>query len=143
MNLPPSGRFSFIQKAAPAQERRRGLVVAAGLVPLTALIVGVNLYVATRNTLYSAPEHPARVIDWSDYEPDRSFGKRLVRPVRPPSLRIPGERPRLGGDTTLLPLYGAVAQAVCTGQCFGYFRDSYFISVLCIVFLKSWQVSKK
>ena len=122
------GFLSGTRKAAPALERRRGLVVAAGLVPLTALIVGVNLYVATRNTLYSAPDVPEREIDWSDYEPDRSFGNRLVRPVRPPSLRIPGERPRLGGDTTLLPLYGAVAQAVCAGQCFGSFRDSYFIS---------------
>lgn len=116
------------KKAAPAQERRHGLVVAAGLVPLTALIVGVNLYVATRNTLYSAPDVPEREIDWCDYEPDRSFGNRLVRPVRPPSLRIPGERPRLGGDRTLLPLYGAAAQAVCAGQCVDSLHDSYFVS---------------
>ena len=122
------GFLSGTRKAAPALERRHGLVVAAGLVPLTALIVGVNLYVATRNTLYSAPDVPEREIDWCDYEPDRSFGNRLVRPVRPPSLRIPGERPRLGGDRTLLPLYGAAAQAVCAGQCVDSLHDSYFVS---------------
>lgn len=122
------GFLSGTRKAAPAQERRRGLAVAAGLVSLAALIVGVNLYVASRNTLYSAPAVPDREIVWQAYRPGGSLGNRLVRPVRPPSLWIPGERPRLGGDTTLLPLYGAVAQAVCAKQCFDYFHDSYFIN---------------
>ena len=55
------------KKAAPAQERRRGLVVAAGLVPLTALIVGVNLYVATRSTLHSVPDTPKRESLWQEH----------------------------------------------------------------------------
>lgn len=106
------------RKVSPAQKRRRGLAAAAGLIVLTALIVSVNLYLVARNTLYSAPEHPGREIDWSDYEPARRFGNRLVRPVTLPSLLISDRWLRLGGDTTLLPLYGAVAQAVYSDQDF-------------------------
>ncbi len=94
------GFLSGTRKAAPALERRRGLAVAAGLVTLAALIVGVNLYVAARNTLHSVPDTPKREIDRRDYEPGRSFENRLVRPVRPPSLWIPGDSPRPGGRYT-------------------------------------------
>ena len=52
------GFLSGTRKVAPARELRRGLGVAAGLVALTALIVGVNLYVASRNTQPSVPEVP-------------------------------------------------------------------------------------
>ena len=61
------GFLSGTRKAAPALERRRGLVVAAGLAALAALTVGVNLYVATRGTLHSVPDTPKRESLWQEH----------------------------------------------------------------------------
>lgn len=72
------GFLSGTRKAAPARELRRGLGVAAGLAALTALTVGVNLYVATRGTLHSAPDTPKREILWQEHRND----DRSVSPLK-------------------------------------------------------------
>lgn len=100
------------RKAAPAQAYRAGFVRMAGYVALSALIIGVNLHSIVSRTFYEPSDRSFPESEWLIAYWPADSGNILARPATPPSLRITSAYPRLGGDITLLPLFGAVSLAV-------------------------------
>lgn len=105
------GVFWGARKSAPAQQAGKGLLRMAGYTGLAAIVIVANLYGIVDNTLYRSEGDAGKDIYLPSYLPSVS-SNHLVRPESPPSLRIVANYPRLNGDVSLLPLYGAVARAV-------------------------------
>lgn len=105
------GAFWGARKHAPARERSNGLIRMAGYIGLAFVVIGTNLYGIVSNTLYGARDNSGNDIFLPAYFPFENKGF-LAEPATPPSLRIAAAYPLIGGDIHLLPLYGAVVQAV-------------------------------
>lgn len=105
------GVFWGARKSAPAQQAGKGLLRMAGYTGLAFIVIVANLYGIVDNTLYRSEGDAGKDIYLPSYLPSVS-SNHLVRPESPPSLRIVANYPRLNGDVSLLPLYGAVARAV-------------------------------
>lgn len=105
------GVFGGARKSAPVRQVGSGLLRMAGYTGLAAIVIGANLYGIVDNTLYRSEGDAGKEIYLPSYLPSVSNND-LVGPASPPSLRIEANYPRLNGDISLLPLYGAVARAV-------------------------------
>lgn len=105
------GAFWGARKHAPARERSNGLIRMAGYIGLAFVVIGANLYGIVSNTLYGERDNSGNEIFLPAYFPFENKGF-LADPVPPPSLRIAADYPLIDGDIHLLPLYGAVVQAV-------------------------------
>ena len=110
--------LSFAWKSEQRQVstlRARSLVCLCGLFLLTGGSMGVGWYTAANNTLYDNPSsHTVGYgIATYRYQPfiDNNF---WAPPATPPTLRIAINHPKLDGAIALLPVYGAVVQAVYT-----------------------------
>lgn len=105
------GVFWGVRKSTPARQVGNGLLRMAGYTGLAAIVIGANLYDIVDNTLYRPGGDAGKDIHLPSYLPSVP-NNHLVRPESPPSLRIVANYPRLNGEVSLLPLYGAVARAV-------------------------------
>lgn len=105
------GSFWGARKSPPAQQTGRGLLRMTGYIGLAGIIIGANLYDIVDNTLCRTEGDAGKEIYLPSYLPSVPDNL-LASPERPPSLRIMANYPRLNGDVSLLPLYGAVARAV-------------------------------
>lgn len=105
------GAFWGARKNAPARERSNGLIRMGGYIGLAFVVIGANLYGIVSNTLYGARDNSGNDIFLPAYFPFENKGF-LADPASPPSLRIAADYPLIDGDIHLLPLYGAVVQAV-------------------------------
>ena len=105
------GAFWGARKREPARERSNGLIRMAGYIGLAFVVIGTNLYGIVSNTLYGVRDNSGNDIFLPAYFPfeNKEF---LADPATPPSLRIAADYPLIDGDIHLLPLYGAVVQAV-------------------------------
>ena len=105
------GAFWGARKHTPARERSNGLIRMAGYIGLAFVVIGANLYGIVSNTLYGERDNSGNDIFLPAYFPFENNGL-LATPAIPPSLRIAADYPLIDGDIHLLPLYGAVVQAV-------------------------------
>ena len=105
------GAFWGARKREPARERSNGLIRMAGYIGLAFVVIGTNLYGIVSNTLYGVRDNSGNDIFLPAYFPFENKGF-LADPATPPSLRIAADYPLIDGDIHLLPLYGAVVQAV-------------------------------
>ena len=105
------GAFWGARKREPARERSNGLIRMAGYIGLAFVVIGTNLYGIVSNTLYGVRDNSGNDIFLPAYFPfeNKEF---LADPATPPSLRIAADYPLIDGDIHLLPLYGAIVQAV-------------------------------
>ena len=105
------GAFWGARKHMPARERSNGLIRMAGYIGLAFVVIGANLYGIVSNTLYGERDNSGNDIFLPAYFPFENNGL-LATPAIPPSLRIAADYPLIDGDIHLLPLYGAIVQAV-------------------------------
>lgn len=105
------GVFWGARKNAPVRETGKGMLQMAGYTMLACLVIGANLYGLIHNTLLDPTGNEGQKIYLPEYLPSVQ-SKRLARPANPPSLRITKNYPRMNGEADMLPLYGAIAQAV-------------------------------
>ncbi len=105
------GAFWGARKSAPARQTGHGLLRMAGYIGLAGVVIGANVYDVVDNTLYRTEGDAGKEIYLPSYLPSVQSNN-LVSPASPPSLRIEANYPRLSGDISLLPLYGAFARAV-------------------------------
>ena len=105
------GAFWGARKSAPAQERVRGLARMAGYIGLTLVIVVTNMHGTLNETLLTLRDDFGKEILLPSYFPCEGKNP-LATPATPPSLRLTDNYPLIDGDRNLLPLYGAIVQAV-------------------------------
>ena len=105
------GAFWGARKSAPAQERVRGLARMAGYIGLTLVIVVTNLHGTLNESLLALRDDFGKEILLPSYFPCEGKNP-LATPATPPSLRLTDNYPLIDGDRNLLPLYGAIVQAV-------------------------------
>lgn len=97
------------RKNAPALERRQGTVRMLAYIGLTCVVIGANLFGIVSNTLYGPRDNLGKTILTWEYGPTSDL---VAKPAGQPSLRISDNYPTIYGHTELLPLYGAIIQAV-------------------------------
>lgn len=97
------------RKNAPALERRQGGVRMLAYIGLTCVVIGANLFGIVSNTLYGPRDNLGKRIPTWEYGPASDL---VAKPAGQPSLRISDNYPTIYGHTELLPLYGAIIQAV-------------------------------
>jgi len=106
------------RRKQPSIETGKGVLQLAGIICAALLAAGINLFLIIDNTIFTSEfEADAsvghRVYEW-DYFPFAEDHK-LVSPDHEPSLKIYDNHPRLDGAIALLPVYGAISQAVYAG----------------------------
>ena len=116
------GAFWGARKSAPVREMKSGVLRIIGYAGLAFVVIGANLYGIVNNTLYGLRDNTGNEIFLPSYFP---FERKdlLAVPPTPPSLRITGNYPIIVGDLHLLPLYGAVIQAVYDIRSGEYYAD--------------------
>ena len=105
------GAFWGARKSAPAQERVRGLARMAGYIGLTLVIVVTNMHGTLNESLLALRDDFGKEILLPSYFPCEGKNP-LATPATPPSLHLTDNYPLIDGDRNLLPLYGAIVQAV-------------------------------
>ena len=105
------GAFWGARKNPPARQTGKGLLRMVGYIGLVGVVIGVNLFDVVDNTLYRTEGDAGKEIYLPEYLPSVP-NNLLASPASQPSLRIVTNYPRLSGDISLLPLYGAIARAV-------------------------------
>lgn len=105
------GAFWGARKSPPARQTGNGLLRMVGYIGLAGVVIGANVFDVVDNTLYRSEGDTGKEIYLPEYLPSVP-NNLLASPASPPSLRIEANYPRLSGDISLLPLYGAVARAV-------------------------------
>ena len=97
--------------------KKRGMAWLLGVALVCAGSAIVAYQIATRDIVRSGDEafvEHEHLLDIWHYWPFRG-NELLAQPASPPSLHIASDYPRLVGCKDLVPLYGAIAQAVYTG----------------------------
>ena len=105
------GAFWGARKSTPTQERVRGLARMAGYIGLTLVIVVTNMHGTLNESLLALRDDFGKEILLPSYFPCEGKNP-LATPATPPSLRLTDNSPLINGDRNLLPLYGAIVQAV-------------------------------
>ena len=83
----------------------------AGYIGLTLVIVVTNMHGTLNETLLTLRDDFGKEILLPSYFPCEGKNP-LATPATPPSLRLTDNYPLIDGDRNLLPLYGAIVQAV-------------------------------
>ena len=105
------GVFWGARKSPPARQTGKGMLRMVGYIGLAGIVIGANLFDVVDNTLYRTEGDAGKEIYLPEYLPSVP-NNLLASPASQPSLRIMANYPRLSGDISLLPLYGAIARAV-------------------------------
>ncbi len=102
--------------------RWRGFCNLTAATAVACLVCLVPFYPLLHNTFFIRDESVGKDVHIWDYFPSNENNK-LTRPDKAASLRIASNHPRLRGVDYLLPLFGAVAQAIYTFDSGEYHLD--------------------